>query len=184
MFGDAVSWKDNTTSILNSYQGQRAVRLFAPVYGPALLLVLAGCHKVGHIGPKPNTGAPEMAPFIAGEIDGLDGPETMSFAAADERVYADLATDGVQPDQVVYFRGDGDDVLAIRADFKQEFASVRKEMAAMEDSIRKEMAAMEERMDLKLQAVEQRLERKIVNTGVINVVAICTIMGLLITVLT
>ena len=106
MSGDAVSGKDNTTSILNGYQGQRAVRLFAPVYGPALLLVLAGCHKAGHIGPKPNTGAPEMAPFIAGEIDGLDGPETMSFAAADERVYADLATDGVQPDQAVYFQGE------------------------------------------------------------------------------
>ena len=78
--------------------------------------------------------------------------------------YAELLTDRLATK---------DDVLAIRADFEQEFASVRKEMAAME-----------ERMDLKLQAVEQRLERKIVNTGVINVVAICTIMGLLITVLT
>lgn len=106
MSEDPVSGKENITSVLNGYQGQRVVRLFAPVYGPALLLVLAGCHRAGHIGPKPNTGAPEMAPFIAGEIDGLDGPETMSFAAADERVYADLAIDGVQPDQAVYFRGE------------------------------------------------------------------------------
>ena len=43
---------------------------------------------------------------------------------------------------------------------------------------------MEERMDLKLQAVEQRLERKIVNTSLINVVATCTILGLVITILT
>ena len=43
------------------------------------------------------------------------------------------------------------------------------------------MTGLEERMDLKLQAVEQRLERKIVNTSLINVVATCTILGLVIT---
>ena len=47
-----------------------------------------------------------------------------------------------------------------------------------------EMTGLEERMDLKLQAVEQRLERKIVNTSLINVVATCTILGLVITILT
>ena len=50
--------------------------------------------------------------------------------------------------------------------------------------LRTEMTGLEERMDLKLQAVEQRLERKIVNTSLINVVATCTILGLVITILT
>ena len=61
---------------------------------------------------------------------------------------------------------------------------LRTEMTAMEESLRKDMTGMEERMDLKLQAVEQRLERKIVNTSLINVVATCTILGLVITILT
>ena len=47
-----------------------------------------------------------------------------------------------------------------------------------------EITGLEERMGLKLQAVEQRLERKIVNTSLINVVATCTILGLVITILT
>ena len=50
--------------------------------------------------------------------------------------------------------------------------------------LRTEMTGLEERMDLKLQAVEQRPERKIVNTSLINVVATCTILGLVITILT
>ena len=54
----------------------------------------------------------------------------------------------------------------------------------MEESLRKDMIGMEERMDFKCQAVEQRLERKIVNTSLINVVATCTISGLVITILT
>ena len=62
--------------------------------------------------------------------------------------------------------------------------SLRKDMTGLEESLRKDMTGMEERMDLKLQAVEQRLERKIVNTSLINVVATCTILGLVITILT
>lgn len=85
----------------------RTQRLSSPVYGPALLLVLAGCHRASHIGPKPNTATTEvMAPFIAETIDGLGEADTLSFADAEARIYADLATNGPQPDTAVYF-GDG-----------------------------------------------------------------------------
>ncbi len=63
---------------------------------------------------------------------------------------------------------------------KADIRALQKEIAGL----RTEMTGLEERMDLKLQAVEQRLERKIVNTSLINVVATCTILGLVITILT
>ena len=78
-------------------------RLAVPVYGPVLLLVLAGCNTTSHTGPKPATGA-SGAPFVAATIDGLKGPDTMSFAKAEARIYADLATEGAQADKAVFFR--------------------------------------------------------------------------------
>ena len=63
---------------------------------------------------------------------------------------------------------------------KADIRALQKEIAGL----RTEMTGLEERMDLKLQAVEQRPERKIVNTSLINVVATCTILGLVITILT
>ena len=63
---------------------------------------------------------------------------------------------------------------------KADIRALQKEIAGL----RTEMTGLEERMDLKLQAVEQRPERKIVNTSLINVVATCTILGLVITMLT
>lgn len=78
-------------------------RLAVPVYGPVLLLVLAGCNTTSHTGPKPATGA-SGTPFVAATIDGLKGPDTMSFAKAEARIYADLATEGAQADKAVFFR--------------------------------------------------------------------------------
>ena len=63
---------------------------------------------------------------------------------------------------------------------KADIRALQKEITGL----RTEMTGLEERMDLKLQAVEQRLERKIVNASLINVVATCTILGLVITILT
>ena len=63
---------------------------------------------------------------------------------------------------------------------KADIRALQKEITGL----RTEMTGLEEWMDLKLQAVEQRLERKIVNTSLINVVATCTILGLVITILT
>ena len=63
---------------------------------------------------------------------------------------------------------------------KADIRALQKEITGL----RTEMTGLEEGMDLKLQAVEQRLERKIVNTSLINVVATCTILGLVITILT
>ena len=81
-------------------------RLLSPLYGPALLLLLAACHRPGHIGPKPST-AEAMPPFIADTIEGLDGPNTMSFAEAEARVYTDLRHTEAQPDQVRFYnKGD------------------------------------------------------------------------------
>ena len=76
------------------------------------------------------------------------------------------------------------EITGLRTEMTGMEESLRKDMTGMEESLRKDMTGLEEWMDLKLQAVEQRLERKIVNTSLINVVATCTILGLVITILT
>lgn len=61
---------------------REASRLASPVYGPALMLMLAACHRSDHFGPKPSTGsastpAAEAAPGpqTAPTIQALQGQE-------------------------------------------------------------------------------------------------------------
>ena len=77
--------------------------------------------------------------------------------------------------------------VATKADIRalqKQITGLTSDMATLDTSLRAEIAALEERMDLKLQAVEQRLERKIVTTQMIGVLASCTIIGFLLTILT
>lgn len=76
-----MSW---FTSWAHRVNKVRADSVSRPLYGPALLLVLAGCHKAGHNGHRPNAGSTAEAtpPFIASTLDGLSGLDTMSFAGA------------------------------------------------------------------------------------------------------
>ena len=76
------------------------------------------------------------------------------------------------------------EIAAVESSLKKDIAAVRKEMAAMDTSLLAEFTARMDIQDEKLVSMENRLERRIVTTGLINVVAVCTILGLLITVLT
>lgn len=76
------------------------------------------------------------------------------------------------------------EIAAVESSLKKDIAAVRKEMAAMDTSLRAEFTARMDIQDENLVSMENRLERRIVATCLINVVAVCTILGLLITVLT
>jgi len=101
-----MSWFTSWAHRLNKVRSDSVSR---PLYGPALLLVLAGCHNAGYIGHRPNAGSTAEAtpPFIAGTLNGLEGPNTMSFADAEARVFTDLRHTEAQPDQVRFYnKGD------------------------------------------------------------------------------
>jgi len=108
-------------------------------------------------------------------------PEAQAEALA--RHYANLLNDRLATKDDLHLQGLAfkEDMVVLRAELKQDMASLEHKMDGEFAAVRGEIA----RLDQKIDRLDERLSAKIINTAlktqIAGVVVICTIMGLMFT---